>query len=296
VQTLFVLCATKWLHRKAVYFEAHEFHGNPERTDLIHVMATSLMRWMLSSLDGLIVITERLKTLYSRLGMPAGAICVAPDGVDARRLCQNLDRREARKALQIPLDKTLVCYTGHLFEWKGVHVLIESGRYLPDGYWIYIVGGTDSDRTALQHYIETRQVKNVVLVGYVPYTEVPGYLAAADVLVLPNTSQQRISREYTSPLKLFEYMGARRPIVASDLPSIREVLCHEEHAFLVPSDDPVRLSEGILRITQDVDLAQRLVENAYAEAQNYTWENRAATIVDFIRSNNAWNLKNSTSS
>ena len=187
LQTLFVLCATKWLHRKPIYFEAHEFHGDPAKKNLTRIALTSLMRWMLSRLDGLIVITQRLKTLYAGSGMPENAICVAPDGIDAQRLGRNLDRMDARKALQIPLDKIAVCYTGHLFPWKGVSVLAAAGHYLPDEYCLYIVGGTMSDQDALRQYIEQQRLKNVVVAGHVPYTEVPRYLAAADVLVLPNT-------------------------------------------------------------------------------------------------------------
>ncbi len=282
LQTLFVLCATTWLHRKKIYFEAHEFHGSPQKKHPAHVVLTSLMRWMLSRLDGLVVITQRLKNLYADLGMPESAICIAPDGVDAKRLLRNLDRTDARKALQIPLDKTLVCYTGHLFTWKGVHILAESGRYLPDEYLIYIVGGTVPDQRALRQFIETRHVKNIVLIGYVPYTEVSGYLTAADVLVLPNTSKQRISRDYTSPLKLFEYMSAQRPIVASDLPSLREVLRHHENAVLVSPDDPQCLAKGIVDVIENPELAQRLAETAYADVQQYTWETRATTVLDFV--------------
>lgn len=282
LQTLCVLCATRWLHRKPVYFEAHELHGDPEATHPGRKALTALMRWMLAHLDGLVVITQRLKALYVEFGMPAQAILVAPDGLDAKRLTPHLDRDAARQALQIPLDKILVCYTGHLFPWKGVYTLAESGRYLPDEYAIWIVGGTSADQQALQQYLDERQIRNVVLAGYVPYTEVPRYLAAADVLVLPNSAEQRISREYTSPLKLFEYMGAQRPIVASDLPSIREVVQHNKQAFLVPPDDPVHLAEGIVHVSGDPELAQRLVRSAYAETRQYTWECRAAHIVKFM--------------
>lgn len=284
VQTLFVLAATRWLHRKPIYFEAHELHGNPDSRGLLRLVLTFCMRWMLSRIAGLVVITHRLKVLYAELGFPERLILVAPDGIETKRISYDLDRIEARKALHIPLDKTLVVYTGHLFTWKGGYVLAESGRHLPMNYCIYLVGGTEPDQRALQEYVMEQQLGNVVLTGHVPYREVPRYLMAADVLVLPNTSERRISREYTSPLKLFEYMGARRPIVASDLPSIREILCHEEQALLVPPDDPAQLAEGILRVTQDADLAQRLVNHAYAQVRDYTWENRAAKIVDFVTS------------
>ncbi len=61
LQTLFLLCLTKWLHRKPIYFEAHEFHGDPQRTGWLRHMNAQMMRWMLRRVDGLIVITDRAK-------------------------------------------------------------------------------------------------------------------------------------------------------------------------------------------------------------------------------------------
>ena len=177
----------------------------------------------------------------------------------------------------------MICYTGHLFAWKGVYILAESVKYLPAECLVYIVGGMETDILALQHFITQQHLQNIMVTGYVPYRDVPLYLGAADVLVLPNVSTVKISQEYTSPLKLFEYMGARRPIVASDLPSICEVLHHEANAYLVPPDNPRLLAEGILRLLHDPGLAEHLAKTAYAEVQEYTWEKRAANISEFFR-------------
>ena len=270
--TIFVICLTKWLHRKPVFFEAHELHGEHRR----------LLRWLLRRLDGLIVITQRLQALYAQQGVPAQRICVAPDGIDPKRFLFTLAQDEARKKLHIPLDRKIVCYTGHLFAWKGVYTLVESARDLPATCLIYIVGGMEEDMAALQQFVAERQLKNIVLTGYVPYQDVPPYLSAADVLVLPNTAKVRISQEYTSPLKLFEYMGARRPMVAADLPSLREILRHGENAYLVPPDDPQALAAGIVAVLNDPRLAYMLTETAYQEVQAYTWDVRAERIMAFI--------------
>ena len=100
--------------------------------------------------------------------------------------------------------------------------------------------------------------------------------------MLPNTAQAAISREHTSPLKLFEYMAAGRPIVASDLPSLREVLRHGDNAWLVQPDDPAALAQGIQHLLAEPALAARLAAQAQEEVQAYTWEQRAERILSFV--------------
>lgn len=101
--------------------------------------------------------------------------------------------------------------------------------------------------------------------------------------VLP-LSQDLISASFTSPLKLFEYMAARVPIVASDLPSTREILCDGVNALLVQPNNPRALADGIQKILNDSQLAERLAQNAYEDVSGYTWEKRAERIIHFLHS------------
>jgi glycosyltransferase involved in cell wall biosynthesis len=87
---------------------------------------------------------------------------------------------------------------------------------------------------------------------------------------------------YTSPLKLFEYMAAGVPVVASDLPALREVLRDGENAVLVAPDDPGALAQGIRRVLEDKPLADRLAAQARRDAQAHTWTARAQAILEFI--------------
>ena len=87
---------------------------------------------------------------------------------------------------------------------------------------------------------------------------------------------------FTSPLKLFEYMAAARPIVASDLPALREVLRDGENALLVPPEDPVALAVAIRRLQEDPALAERLAGQAARDVRAYTWEERGRRIVEFL--------------
>ncbi|GAK49770.1 glycosyl transferase, group 1 family protein [Candidatus Moduliflexus flocculans] len=271
---LFVLAIMKRWHGKPIFFEAHEMHGASH---------AKLLTWLLRRGNGLIVITQALQTYYAQFGVAAEQIIVAADGLDQRRLTPQISRDAARTELDLSLTSKIVCYTGHLFRWKGVYTLAEAMRHLPEDYRLYIIGGMTKDRQALQQFIAEQHLPRITLIEHVPYHAVPRYLAAADVLALPNSAEQAISRDCTSPLKLFEYMAAQRPIVASDLPSLREVLRHEQNAYLVTPDQPHALANGIQHVLNDQTLRTRIVETAYTDVQAFTWDGRAKNILAFLR-------------
>jgi len=236
---------------------------------------------LLKRVSGLIVITNKLKEYYVREGVPEEKIIVAPDGVDLEMFDNLMSKKEARRKLGIPIDKRVICYTGHLYDWKGVNILAMSMKYLSDDHICYFVGGTEEDVFKFKKFIEKNKIPNTVVVGYVSPIVVPIYLAASDILVLPNI--RKGLSEFTSPLKLFEYMASKRPIVASDLPSIREIL-NEENAVLVEPGNPKALAEGIKRVLNDKKFAYKLSENAYKDVQQYDWVKRAEKIIEFMKS------------
>jgi glycosyltransferase involved in cell wall biosynthesis len=108
-------------------------------------------------------------------------------------------------------------------------------------------------------------------------------LADAAVALLP-LPDEPVARYFTSPLKLFDYMAAGVPIVASDLPSLREVLRDGENALLVPPEDPAAVAKAIDRILGDPALARRLAARAREDASAYTWDERAAQLLEFLGS------------
>lgn len=258
----------KSLHGRRIYYEAHDFGR--------------LVSWLVKNrnVDGLVVITNKLKEVYIKEGVPAGKILVAPDGVDLRMFEANTSREEAKSELGIPSGKKVISYTGHLYGWKGAHTLALSTKHLPDSYVAYFIGGMRGDLAKFKEFIRRNEITNAVVVGYVPPLVVPKYLAASDVLVLPNI--EKGLSHFTSPLKLFEYMASKRPVVASDLSSIREVL-NEENAILVEPGNPKALAEGIKKVLQDEELATKVAENAFKDVQQYSWDKRAEKILEFIQ-------------
>lgn len=265
--------------RAPLYWEAHDVpQGRAAR---------ALLRRLLPQLHGTVAISAGLRDALIDLGAAAEAILVAPDAVDVTRFTAAPDRERARATLHLPQGTPVVVYTGHLYRWKGAHTLALASHFLPPDAVMCIVGGTPADVVAFRDFLAREHLTHVRLPGYVPPAEVPLWLAAADVLALPNSGTSAISARYTSPLKLFEYMAARRPIVASDLPSLREVLVHGQNALLVPPDHPAALAEGLRAVLGDGALAQRLAEQAGQDVVGRTWDARAQAIMHFAAHRNA---------
>ncbi len=222
-----------------------------------------------ASADGYVTLTAaHAEELADRFG-PRPAVAVVPDG--ARLPADRVFTWSGPRATQ-----PIVAYAGHLYPWKGVDVLIEALALVPDVAG-RIVGGhpRESDLGRVTALAATRGLgSRIVFTGLLPPHEVAGAIAEADILVLPNTATE-VSARYTSPLKLFEYLAAGRPIVASRLPALAEVLEDGVNALLVAPEDPQALADAIRRLAADPALAVRLAARAFADAERYSWARRA---------------------
>jgi glycosyltransferase involved in cell wall biosynthesis len=183
-----------------------------------------------------------------------------------------------------PTTTPIVVYAGHLYPWKGVDLLLQALVRLPQATAV-IAGGhpAESDLARLQTLASTLGVANrVTFLGFIDRAEVASLLARADVLVLPHTATP-VSDRYASPLKLFEYMATGKPIVASDLAAVREVLHDGENASLVTPGDAQALADGIAGISADQARAERLARRAFDDAASYSWLRRAERIEPVLR-------------
>jgi len=233
------------------------------------------------NLRKVVTLTEPTADKLVETGIPREKIQVEPDGVDLTPYQNQLDRGSARERLGIQNDAFLAVYTGSLKFEKGIPELLDAVAEMEGGD-LLLVGGTDGEQRRVKEHIRTNEIDNVTLAGRVQPREVPTYQWAADVLVLPPTNTSAAEKhhpESTSPLKMFEYMAAVRPIVATTLPGILDVLSDEENALLVPPNDSQELRRAIERIRENGPLAERLATQAASDVQQYTWERRADRIV-----------------
>ena len=238
------------------------------------LLAREARVWRLA--DAYVTTTRSLATeLEARFGARP-LVAVVPNGVrlpDERRF----DPPE-------PQPNPVLVYAGHLYPWKGVDLLVGAIARLPDVRAV-VVGGhpAEVDLDRLRRLTERLGVQDrIEFTGLVARADVPALLARACVLVLPTTATPSASR-YTSPLKLFEYLATGRPIVASDLPAIREILTDGDNAVLVKPSDEDALAVGIRRVLDDRALATRIAGAAFEQAAAYAWDRRAERIETLLR-------------
>lgn len=215
--------------------------------------------------EGYVTITQGLADDLSKRFGSRDHLAAIPDGM----------RLPAQQPTALP-TQPVVGYAGHLYAWKGVDVLLRALARLPLAQGL-IVGGPEQEPDLARAKALAQELgigERVTFTGLVEPAKVPDHLARAMILVLPNPPSP-ISTHFTSPLKLFEYMAAGRAIVASDLPSIREVLTDNEQALLVEPGNPDALARAIEQLFSKRALAEKLARAAYVEAPKYTWAKRA---------------------
>ena len=279
----------KWFKNSPVkiFIEAHALVQKPE----------NLYNYIINSCDGIISITHSLKKdIISKYNVNPAKILVAPDGVNMKWLKKdNLSKKDIRKKMGVPEKfKKLVVYSGSFLAGKGVDVLVRAAEDFDDKVLFYLVGGTPEAIDEIRQTTNVNKLSNVRFAGFIPHRDVAMYQRAADVLVLPNTDDYNL-KSYTSPLKLFEYMATGQPIVASDLPVFREVLCHESNSILVEPSKTKALGDGIKRLLGDEKLSNKISSKALEEVKAFDWDVRAKNIIDFFYDRTGWKFQDLSS-
>lgn len=269
-----------WIMRKRKFRVFYDMHGFPE---------TWLYFWKaaMSEMSGIICTNEwKMRQLQERFFISEEHLLLARNGFDRSEFNIDISKSDARKKLGLPLEQKIIMYTGHLYDWKGVDVLARAAEHLKQATVVFVGGGEKDVENFTKQYVLSQ---NILILGQRPHTQIPLFLKAADVLVLPNSKKSKNFRAIpysiydTSPIKLFEYMASKRPIVASNLPSIREILDESMAVFFVP-DDPNDLTQKINSVLNNPLDAVVRTGNAWEFIQKYTWKNRAELILNFMKS------------
>ena len=236
------------------FFEAHTFPKS--------FAGRFFQQIFLRNASGIVCISEALAKKYGAIYK--GEILIAHDGVDLELFGQ----------FKKTGSKKIVLYTGSPYKVKGVITLAKACETLKGVTCIFLGGNKDEP--------EFKQLQKIAnkseVIPYVRHSEVPKYIAEADLLVIPNSGKDRAFAEDTSPLKLFEYMASGKKILASNVPAIKAIL-NEKMAWFFQADDVEDLKEKIVEALNSQEEKGKLASQA---AKKYSWTERAKEIISFL--------------
>ena len=220
-----------------------------------------------------IFVSDALKKIYhEKLGGQLGRTMVQHD-------CASLLNCVRDDLDQSDLVDT-IGYIGSLHQGKGVEVVIEMAKLLPS-YRFLIIGGAEDQVDKF----EKISPRNITYLGFIPQNELDKYYDQIDIALLPNQfnvfsyGKPINIGEYTSPLKLFEYWSFCKPIIASKIPVLEEVLIDQKNCILV---SPERVDEWVdaVEMLQSKDLRNKIARSGYESVKAfYNWNSRAERIL-----------------
>ena len=250
-------------------------------------LAARVERGVWRSADLLIAVSRRLQSYLEGAGVPGERILVLPNGVEPAPFLRDEERAAARERLKLG-GRFVIGMVGTFKAWHGTNELLAAFESL---YRAESSGGVNRPhlllvgdgpmRTALEERVRSAGLADAVtFTGTVQHSDVPRHIIAMDVAVAPYPA---LEESYYSPLKLFEYMAAGRPIVASRMGQIAETLVEGETGLLFDPGNVNELAACLMRVQRTPALAQELGRKAREACRSFTWDNNAARLIEHVR-------------
>lgn len=265
-------CYLATLLNQKTIFETHEilFNEKNQRYFFFNLLIKS------NYFKKLIVISQALKNIYlKKKFLKKSMIQVAHDGADQ---VKNLNLKIKLSGID---RKLKVGYIGHLYKGRGIEIILECAKQIND-MTFHIIGGLEEDIKYWKNISKKLNISNLYFYGFVSPKETEKYRNSLDIFLAPYSNQVTLqgkgdTSKFMSPLKIFEYMSHKKPIIASDLPVIREVL-NEKNSILVEHDN-INLWISSLQKLKNIKLRKKIANQALIDFTNYTWKNRAFLVI-----------------
>jgi len=249
-------------------------------------LALRMERLNLLGADLVVVVSQPLADQLLEMGIPTERILVNPNGVDPQRYRPGINCDEVRDALELR-GQQVIGFIGTFGPWHGAEMLAEAAAHLLQAHpelrerLVFLLIGDGQTMPRVREIVEKQGIgASCRFTGLVPQEDGPVYMAACDILVSPHVPNPDGTPFFGSPTKLFEYLAMGKPVIASELDQIAQLLTHEHDAVLVPPGDIAALADAILALVDDPECCKRLGEAARATAlQRHTWQRHTERII-----------------
>lgn len=228
--------------------------------------------------DFIVVPSRGLMASLRKLGVSETKILLVPNGVDPD-LFRPLDKGSCRSLLNLGKESLNLCFTGNLAPWQGLEVaFLAVSRFIEsrgENSIRLIIAGAGPDLAKLQRLrVQMGLTSNVLFLGEVPHAQVPYIIGASDAGIIPLTAW-RNNVTGASPLKLFEYLSCGRPVIASRVVGVAEVIERMGSGIVVAPDDAASLALAFEEATRRI----------------HRWETEAEMFHSWIESEHSWNQR-----
>ena len=227
-----------------------------------------------------VTVVDTVRESMIQNGMPPDKVIKLHNGFNQVFLLRQPEgAQEWRQKLLVNGCQHLVVYSGAVNKFKGVDLLIDVAKQLPQIQFA-IAGGNESQVQAYQQLTKEKETKNVTFLGYLPQNELATLLQAADILAHPHCSGEAAT--FTSPLKLFDYMASGTPIVATEIPSLIEFKSTNAIALWCEPDRPTQFAQCLKQVLETHPRKPDGYSNSIDFVKQFSWENRIAKILNYV--------------
>lgn len=232
--------------------------------------------YLLKRADSIIAVTMGIKRhLVEEYGVDENRVTVIENGANTG-IFRPGDQDQAQKVLGLDLTARYVCFTGNFAPWQGLPDLIRAIPEIlttcPAARFLLVGDGVMRGRCIdLADELGVRD--RIRFTGRVAYESVPAYVTASDVCVAPFI-RDRNDTIGLSPLKVYEYMGCGKPVVASDIAGVRELLERSRGGIPVRPEDPAAIASAVSMLLTDSEMRTQM--------------GRAGC--EYVRKNNSWEI------
>ncbi len=275
--------ASKWL-KIPVIIEVNSplsMEQSRENAIVFPGLGAMMERWSLNRADKVLTVTTALKEILTGMGVQPTQILVMPNGIDPSHFSAAASDPSAKAVLGLT-GKIIVGFVGWFREWHGIDMLVSAAaKASADQPAIHILLiGDGPARAGLEAQIARLGMQDkVTITGALSHDEIPNALSCVDIAVQP------AANEYCCPMKVIEYMGMGKAILAPDQPNISELITDADNGILFKVGDVGDMARAISALARSPELRERMGANAKATiaSRKLLWSDNAARVVEIFK-------------
>jgi glycosyltransferase involved in cell wall biosynthesis len=241
----------------------------------------------------IVVVSQVLKDSLVTRGIKKEKILVNPNGIDKDKYNPTIEDKGLQQKYKLE-NKVILGFIGTFGQWHGAENIVEAYGKLLKSYPEYalksklIMIGDGIKMSIIKSIIKKYKIEdNVILTGLIEQSKGPRYLSICNILINATTPNPDGSKFFGSPTKLFEYMAMGKAIISSDMAQMKDILIHNEIAYMVKPGSVADLTISMKVLLDNKNLCYKLGLNARNEVvSKYTWEKHIENIINKLKENN----------